>query len=570
MNETRPFATGSINGVDAVFLVDSGAFFSMLTYESAEKYKLKLGMLPVGMQIRGVGGAARAQLAIVKDFTLTGFSGSRVIHNVEFIVSGNSDPTSGAAGLIGQNLIGGADTEYDLANGFIRLFRAKDCSDRSMAYWHGTTDVAVVDIESRTALAPHIIGTSLLNGKKIRVVFDSGASHSVLTLKAAARAGIKPDQENVSAAGLSSGIGKKIIETSTARFDELDLGGEKIKNARLQLGDLEIGNGADMLLGADFFLSHRIYVAAKQRKIYFTYNGGRVFDLGVDQQRKDVVAATSSGPSDIAASKTKEERDASREASMDAATFRRRGAASAGRRDFASAIADFDQAIKLDPADPENYYQRGMARRQERQGMPAMSDFDQVLKIKPDHIPALTERGMLRLAMNNESGARADFDLIDTLAPNDPSLSYRIAEIYVAMRHFDEAINRIDRWIVAYPKDDRLAMALNGRCWSRAMIGKNLDLALADCNAAVKKGLSNSSVFDNRGMVFLQLGDFDKSISDFNTSLKRQPKGSFALYGLGVAERKKGLQAEGDKNIQAAVAITPTIPEFFKRLNLTP
>ena len=29
-----------------------------------------------------------------------------------------------------------------------------------------------------------------------------------------------------------------------------------------------------MLLGADFFLSHRIYVANSRDKLYFTYNGG--------------------------------------------------------------------------------------------------------------------------------------------------------------------------------------------------------------------------------------------------------------------------------------------------------
>jgi hypothetical protein len=32
-----------------------------------------------------------------------------------------------------------------------------------------------------------------------------------------------------------------------------------------------------MLLGADFFVSHRIYVSNAQHKMYFTYNGGPVF-----------------------------------------------------------------------------------------------------------------------------------------------------------------------------------------------------------------------------------------------------------------------------------------------------
>ncbi len=47
---------------------------------------------------------------------------------------------------------------------------------------------------------------------------------------------------------------------------------------KLRFGDLGLVD-ADMLIGADFFLSHRIYVASKQRKVYFTFNGGPVFNL---------------------------------------------------------------------------------------------------------------------------------------------------------------------------------------------------------------------------------------------------------------------------------------------------
>ena len=46
----------------------------------------------------------------------------------------------------------------------------------------------------------------------------------------------------------------------------------------------EVGDDMpDMLLGEDFFLSHRIYVAYSQRKLYFTYNGGPLFNLNLPQ-----------------------------------------------------------------------------------------------------------------------------------------------------------------------------------------------------------------------------------------------------------------------------------------------
>jgi hypothetical protein len=32
-----------------------------------------------------------------------------------------------------------------------------------------------------------------------------------------------------------------------------------------------------MVIGADFFMAHRIYVARSQGKMYFTYKGGPIF-----------------------------------------------------------------------------------------------------------------------------------------------------------------------------------------------------------------------------------------------------------------------------------------------------
>ena len=59
---------------------------------------------------------------------------------------------------------------------------------------------------------------------------------------------------------------------------EVDVGGEVISNNRLEVADFLLGD-VEVLVGVDFFLSHRIYVSKSQRRIFFTYNGGRVFAL---------------------------------------------------------------------------------------------------------------------------------------------------------------------------------------------------------------------------------------------------------------------------------------------------
>jgi predicted aspartyl protease len=222
MAGTAPLIAGSINGVDALFIADSGSFFSALSDESAKRFKLRLNSIPGGLEVRGLGGAADARSTVARDFTLAGWSAG-TLHNVEFVVVGNSF-AGAAAGLIGQNVLGHADTEYDLANGVIRLFHSKGCADRSMAYWQESGAIAVVDIANTSVLSPYLIGTAKLNGSRIRVMFDTGASRSMLNRKAAARAGIKTDRADVVAGGVWSAVGRQSVESWLARFDSLDLG----------------------------------------------------------------------------------------------------------------------------------------------------------------------------------------------------------------------------------------------------------------------------------------------------------------------------------------------------------
>lgn len=577
MAGTAPLIAGAINGVGALFIADSGASFSALSDESARRFKLRLDSMPVRMEVRGLGGAADARRAVARDFTLAGWSGGR-LHDVDFVVVGNSF-AGAAAGLIGQNVLGQADAEYDLANGVIKLFHSSGCADRSLAYWQQSGAIGVIETENTSTLSPYLLGTARLNGIKIRVMFDSGAARSMLSRRAAARAGVNTDGADVIAGGVWSSVGVQPIETWLARFDSLDLGGEQIRNARLRIGDIELFRGADMLLGADFFLSHRIYVAGSQHRIYFTYNGGRVFDLSVIDAARPPGAAGSNAPATapaassaaagepaVAEAQSAEQRDEPR----DAAGLRRRGAAFAARQDFRSAIADFDRAVSLDRADPQNYYQRAVARWLGHQPGPALEDFDQALKLEPDYVSALMGRGTLRLTGNDQAGARADFDRAGALAPNDASLDLRIAETYVSTGHFDDAITRLDRWIVAYPGDDRLPAVLDRRCRARTLLNRAVDLALADCNAALKKGLRSSQVYEDRALAWMRLAAFDKAMADYKTALTLQPRSARSLYGRGIAELRRGLQAQGDNDIQAANALDPSIADEFQRIGLGP
>ncbi len=172
-----------INGADARMVADSGAFFSVITPASAAQYGLRLG--PSMVQLEGIGGEAATHLAMVKAFTLAGVS----IPNVAFLIAG-SELGGEAAGLLGQNVLALADTEYDLADGAIRLIDPKGCGEEPLAYWAGSEPVTTLTIGATTRREPDIAAWAQLNGTRIRIVFDTGSTGSMLTLAAAKRAGL--------------------------------------------------------------------------------------------------------------------------------------------------------------------------------------------------------------------------------------------------------------------------------------------------------------------------------------------------------------------------------------------
>jgi tetratricopeptide (TPR) repeat protein/predicted aspartyl protease len=556
---TRPTVTVKINGKEGRFLIDSGASFSQISPVAAEGFGLRSA--PVfNLRVRGVGGAIDARSADVREFTI----GGATLKHVDFLVGGFSEDA--IAGILGENVLGGRDLEFDLANGVVRLFMPDHCGSQSLAYWAQDGVNVLQKLSGDTLNDRQIYAVGALNGQRIRLVFDSGADRSVLTLRAAARGGVTPQTPGAVYAGETGGIGSRKIQTWVAPFDSFKLGGEEVTHTRLRIGGVELQN-ADMLLGADFFLSHRIYIANSQSKIYFTYNGGQVFQLEATPRGAPVTDRLAGAAGNDPA--TTAEAPANMDLPTDAAGFERRAAAFVGRRDFPHAIEDLTRAIALAPSDPQPLYDRAVARINNRQPILAMSDLDAALKLKPDHFRALLARAVLYNASGDKVHARADLDEAARIGPPDPQAALALADDYGQFGFRDEAIAAYDRWLAANPKLDPLP-ALDHRCQIRAAARTDLDKALADCNAALKRDPRAVNALRSRALVHFLRSEFDGSIADFDAILRLQPKAAIALYGKGAAEARKGLKDAGDVDIAAATALAPKIDDQAKRLGLIP
>lgn len=569
MSGMRPTFTAKINGADARFTLDSGAFYSMISSATAAQFQLRLRPGPYGLKVTGIGGSTATSLAIVKVFTIAGIP----LPDVEFLVGG-SEIGGDSIGLMGQNLLEKWDVEYDFARGVVRLFKADDCKHTLLAYWTTPEQaLSMLDISRTTPSRPHTTGTAFINGAKITVVFDTGASNSVLSAKAAARAGVKPDTVGVVEAGYSSGIGRSKVKTYIAPFSSLKIGdGEEIKNARLLIADIDLDEG-DMLLGADFFLSHHVFVANSQHRLYLTYNGGPVFNLSKTVPAgavADADAHAANVPADAAAVAGAHAADEP----ADAAAYGRRGAAFLGRRDFEHAIADFTRASELNPNEAEYWYLRGMAHWQNQQPIPALSDFDRTLELNSNYLAARISRAQMRLGHKDIADAVADLDAADGIAAKQDDARFTLAHLYQQADLPARGVAELDLWIANHPDDSKMIDALHGRCRLRAVQGEELAKALSDCNAAYRRSDKsnplNAPILESRGLVRLRLGDYDKAIADYDESLNLAPKNAGAMYGRGVAKIRKQKTADGEADLARARELSSTIADEFKRHGITP
>ena len=284
--DQRGIATVTINGVQVPLMVNTGAFYSSLTPEAAERLQLHVIDAPITLNVRGLTGRVDERVAKVDKLQI--LQGD--ISGIDFLVGGHA--RRGTMGVMGRNILSFSDTEYDLVHGVIRFVRHDgECSNTNIAYWAQGGPVTELRLQrSNAKFSPAIEAVASINGQNLRVEFDTGAM-SLVSKDAARRLGLVWDESR--AAGQLRGADDGETPYWIASIERFGLGDEEIRNSEIRIADFDMHNGVDMLLGMDFFLSHRVYVSTVSRRVFFTYNGGKVFGLLAEGAPKGVAAPAS-------------------------------------------------------------------------------------------------------------------------------------------------------------------------------------------------------------------------------------------------------------------------------------
>lgn len=303
----RLMVAARIDGHPSQMLIDTGSGTSLIFRSAAASFGLHV-MEGGGAKSYTAGGIEQPGRVEVRDFDIAGF----VVHNLILSAAGHSNMHAGA-GVLGQDFLSHWDEEFDPAAGVLRLMVPRDCTGDQVVYWAPQYSVVkLVSVMSRDADWSHLLLANVqLNGHDVLALFDTGAPYSIVTTNVAKTPELQPTIETATGRQ-GGGLGGGHYAVDTAVFPTITIGQETIRNPRLEVADIfardkEVKLGSmiasspegqpQMLIGMDFFRSHRVYLARGQRKMYFTYLGGPVFVIANElAARPQPVAAPPTAP----------------------------------------------------------------------------------------------------------------------------------------------------------------------------------------------------------------------------------------------------------------------------------
>jgi len=234
------------------------------------------------------------------------------------------------------------------------------------------------------------------------------------------------------------------------------------------------------------------------------------------------------------------------------------------KKETTAAQSDIDAALAAWPDIAETVAKRADYYLAEKKLDLAQADLDRAYKAQPGNWRVLYGRARLHLLRGESELAAKDSEAALKAQPGSALVQEQLSAIRAVGGDVDGAIAILDV-LIAGQQDSEINY--NARCYIRAVADRDLDKALADCDAALKIKPQQPDFLDSRGLVYLRMGRFAESIADYTAaiSLADDPEPT-SFYGRGLAEQKSGDQMSAAADFQAAQSLSPGIDKKFDTL----
>jgi Flp pilus assembly protein TadD len=232
-----------------------------------------------------------------------------------------------------------------------------------------------------------------------------------------------------------------------------------------------------------------------------------------------------------------------------AAFYFQKGEEAMDVQSYKTALAHFNECLRLDPYYMEAYYYRAQIRESMGDSKGALTDFNIYLESKPQNTEALFSRAMLRYQYAQWAMAREDFlKLLKSPAGETRSVFF--------------ATDRESGNPIVTTQSNMTSSVLNYLGLVDTKM-KNFSRAVKYLDSAIRLDQKNPEFFINRGFAYQEMRDTVRATQDYQKALTLNSESSLARYNLAVLSAKKGNLKEVEKLLSEAIERSPQSAIYF-------
>lgn len=212
------------------------------------------------------------------------------------------------------------------------------------------------------------------------------------------------------------------------------------------------------------------------------------------------------------------------------------------------------------------YFMRARAAIKKQDFAAALADLDESIRLIDSQSASFATRGIVHGSMGDMGAAITDFSRALELNPQDAATFQNRGKAYSDTGRQQRAIQDFTR---AIELGNGEAATRNGRCWARALLGQELELAREDCETAVRKEPKDGNNYNSLAFVRFRSGDYRGAIADYTTALSLNPDGASSYYMRGRAKAMTG-DATARTDIDKGLSLEPGVADRYAGYGIAP
>ncbi len=202
---------------------------------------------------------------------------------------------------------------------------------------------------------------------------------------------------------------------------------------------------------------------------------------------------------------------------------------------------------------PIAFLVRGFCEAQLKHDEQAIADYGQAIALEPQRMEAYLERGFAYGRRKEFDAAAADFSMAVRLRPDLPDAYSGLIYLHIAQKKYDDLVADYDKLVAL---DQNLENAYYDRSEAHALKG-DLDAALDDADAIVSLDRHETLGFIARGRVYSHQARFARAEGAFDDALRLEPGNVPALFGKGVAQWSQDNFDDAVATLEALAPLSP-------------